>query len=100
MRKDIKNNNENNIGEEYNILKTYRSLESEDYKIGSIDSKNNINNLKKFDTKIFHKSNEKQKEEKLDDDQIILDIQFEKSNISIMKNKDAKASICAVNKKK
>ena len=66
--KDIKNNNENNIGEEYNILKTYRSLESEDYKIGSIDSKNNINNLKKFDTKIFHKSNEKQNEEKLDDD--------------------------------
>ena len=66
--KDIKNNNENNIGEEYNILKTYRSLESEDYKIGSINSKNNINNLKKFDTKIFHKSNEKQNEEKLDDD--------------------------------
>ncbi len=36
----------------------------------------------------------------LNDDQIILDIQFEKSNITMMKKKDAKASICAVNKRK
>ncbi len=36
----------------------------------------------------------------LNDDQILLDIQFEKSNITIMKNKDSKASICALNKKK
>ena len=36
----------------------------------------------------------------LNDEQVMIDIQFEKSNISIMKNKDAKASICALNKKK
>ena len=36
----------------------------------------------------------------LNDEQILLDIQFEKSNITIMKNKDSKASICALNKKK
>ena len=36
----------------------------------------------------------------LNDEQLTIDIQFEKSNISIMKNKDAKASICALNKKK
>ena len=36
----------------------------------------------------------------LKDEQILLDIQFEKSNITIMKNKDSKASICALNKKK
>ena len=36
----------------------------------------------------------------LNDEQLLLDIQFEKSNITVMKNKDAKASICALNKKK
>ena len=36
----------------------------------------------------------------LNDEQITLEIQFEKANISIMKKKDAKASICALNKKK
>ena len=36
----------------------------------------------------------------LNNEQILLDIQFEKSNITIMKNKDSKASICALNKKK
>ena len=36
----------------------------------------------------------------LNDEQITLEIQFEKSNISIMRKKDAKASICALNKKK
>ena len=33
----------------------------------------------------------------LNDENIILDIQFEKSNISLMNNKEAKASICALN---
>ena len=36
----------------------------------------------------------------LNDEQIMIDVQFEKSNISLMKNKDAKASIVALNKKK
>ena len=36
----------------------------------------------------------------LNDEQLTIDIQFEKSNISIMNNKEAKASICALNKKK
>ena len=36
----------------------------------------------------------------LNDNQILLDIQFEKSNITLMKNKEAKAVICSLNKKK
>ena len=36
----------------------------------------------------------------LDDNQILLDVQFEKSNITLMKNKETKTAICSLNKKK
>ena len=36
----------------------------------------------------------------MNDEQFMVDVQFEKSNITLMKNKDGKASICALNKKK
>ena len=36
----------------------------------------------------------------MNDEQFMVDVQFEKSNITLMKNKDAKTSICALNKKK
>ena len=36
----------------------------------------------------------------LNDEQFMVDVQFEKSNISLMKNKDTKTSICALNTKK
>ena len=36
----------------------------------------------------------------LNDNQILLDIQFEKSNITLMKNKETKTAICSLNKKK
>ena len=34
------------------------------------------------------------------DNQTLLDIQFEKSNIIVMKNEEEKASICSLNRKK
>ena len=36
----------------------------------------------------------------LKDNQILLDVQFDKSNITLMRNNDQKASICSLNKKK
>ena len=36
----------------------------------------------------------------LNDEQFMIDVQFEKSNITLMKNKDIKTSICALNTKK
>ena len=36
----------------------------------------------------------------LDDNQILIDVQFEKSNITLMTNKEIKASICSISKKK
>ena len=36
----------------------------------------------------------------IDENQILLDVQFEKSNITLMKNKELKTAICSFNKKK
>ena len=36
----------------------------------------------------------------IDENQIFLDVQFEKSNITLMKNKELKTAICSFNKKK
>ena len=63
--KEINNKNLKNNGEEYNVLRTYRSFGSEDMKIGSLDSNNPINNIRGFNSKLFK---DKQNEEKLDDD--------------------------------
>ena len=64
--KEINNKNLKNNGEEYNVLRTYRSFGSEDMKIGSLDSNNPINNIRGFNSKLF---NDKQNEEKIDDDE-------------------------------
>ena len=67
--KEINNKNAKNVNEEYNILKTYRSYGSEDMKIGSMDSRNPINNFKEFNSKLFDNKNENQNEQKLDEDE-------------------------------
>ena len=36
----------------------------------------------------------------LNDNQILIDVQFEKSNLTLMKDKEQKAAICSINKKK
>ena len=36
----------------------------------------------------------------MDESQILLDVQFEKCNITLMKNKEVKTAICSFNKKK
>ena len=67
-----------------------------DEKLMTIEQKSDFpNNLLGDIGSILYHSNKA-----LNDEQLTIDIQFEKSNISIMKNKDAKASICALNKKK
>ena len=56
-------NNKSN-SEENNILKSYRSFGSEDNRLGSIDSKNPINRIGGFNSKLFSNSAEKSEEKR------------------------------------